>query len=124
MKTILAELDRMATKGQLGKGKFFEVVAAMLSAACGDSVAPPEPTSVPTSLRVTPTVLSLELGETGQLSASIRDQFGAEMFQSVTWSSSQPSIASVGPGGLVEAVSSGTPFRLWHARPGAGGTSE
>ena len=26
MKTILAELDRMATKGQLGKGKFFEPV--------------------------------------------------------------------------------------------------
>ena len=47
------------------------VVVAMLSAACGDSVAPPEPTSVPTSLRVTPTVLSLERGETSQLSASI-----------------------------------------------------
>jgi hypothetical protein len=26
MKTILAELDRMATKGQLGKGKVFEPV--------------------------------------------------------------------------------------------------
>ena len=30
MKTILAELDRMATKGQLGKGKFFETVVKMI----------------------------------------------------------------------------------------------
>ena len=34
MKTILAELDRMATKGQLGKGKFFEpVVKTILETA-------------------------------------------------------------------------------------------
>jgi len=30
MKTILAELDRMATKGQLGKGKVFEPVVARI----------------------------------------------------------------------------------------------
>ncbi|MEE2845109.1 MAG: Helicase associated domain protein [Gemmatimonadota bacterium] len=30
MKTILAELDRMATKGHLGKGKFFEPVVKMI----------------------------------------------------------------------------------------------
>ena len=30
MKKILAELDRMATKGQLGKGKFFEPVVKTL----------------------------------------------------------------------------------------------
>ena len=37
MKTILSELDRMATKGQLGKGKFFEpVVKTIWRRSCLD----------------------------------------------------------------------------------------
>ena len=73
-------------------------------AACGESIAPP----IPTTLTLSPTSLTLALGESAGLSALVSDQFGGAMFEPVTWSSSRPSVASVGPSGIVEAVAPGT----------------
>ena len=85
--------------------------AIILTLSCGDSTAEPEPPPSPvaTSVTVTPASVTLTaIAETILLSAEVRDQNGQVMAgASVTWSSSDPSVASVGSG-VVEAVSDGT----------------
>ena len=71
---------------------------------------PPTPTPVATSITLSATSLSFSsLGETSQLSATVKDQNGATMSgASVTWSSSSASIATVSSTGLVTSVADGT----------------
>ncbi|WP_083925226.1 Ig-like domain-containing protein [Flexithrix dorotheae] len=59
-----------------------------------------------TGVTVNPTSLNLEEGETGQLSATISPANASN--QSVSWSSSNTSVATVNPSGLVTAVAEGT----------------
>ena len=84
--------------------------------ACGEDATgpppppPPPPPPVATTLAVTPASVQLSsLGETAQLSAEVRDQNGRAMpGAAVTWTSADPTVASVDASGLVTAVSNGT----------------
>ena len=70
----------------------------------------PTPTPVATSITLSATSLGFaSLGETAQLSATVKDQNGATMSgASVTWSSSSASIVTVSSTGLVTSVADGT----------------
>ena len=85
-----------------------------LLAACGegeDRVAPPPPAapSVPTTVTISPTTVTLRsLGERARLTATVRDQRGQNMTGfTVTWASSDASVASVTRDGLVTAAGNG-----------------
>ena len=94
------------------------VAAVLLLTACGDEssspTAPPTPptppTPVATSITLSATNLSFSsLGETSQLTATVKDQTGATMSAAgVTWATSSYSIATVSPSGLVTSVGNGT----------------
>lgn len=77
--------------------------------ACGDG-GPTEPDPVATSVVVTPGSTTLQaLGSTAQFSATVLDQKGQAMpGVPVNWSSSNPSVATVGPSGLATASSVGS----------------
>ena len=80
-------------------------------ASCGgdDETVTPAP-SVPTTVTISPAAVTLQsLGETVRLTATVRDQHGQTMTGvNVTWTSSDPSVASVGRDGLVTAAGNGT----------------
>jgi len=88
-------------------GTFFGlIVLALLVGACGGSS---EPTPTVASVEVTPATADREVGETVQLSAAVKDAAGNLMQgQSVTWSSSAQSVASISASGLVTANSLGS----------------
>ncbi len=79
-------------------------------AACGGTESPTEAGPVATTVAISPTTLSFSsIGETQQLTASVRDQNGAIMSgAAVTWMSSASNVASVSSTGLVTAVADGT----------------
>ena len=64
---------------------------------------------VPTTVTVTPdSVVFTAIGQTGQLSAEVRDQIGRPMVDvSVSWSSSDTTVAAVDSAGLVTAAGIG-----------------
>ena len=60
------------------------------------------------TVSVAPASLSLTVGQTGQLTATLRDAAGTVLTgRTVTWSSNQPSRATVNGSGLVTAVGAG-----------------
>ena len=71
---------------------------------------PPPPAPVATSIAVTPASHTLTLiGATVQLSALVRDQNGNRMTgQTITWTSTNTTVAPVNTQGLVRAISNGT----------------
>jgi hypothetical protein len=73
--------------------------------ACGDSTDPPTPETV----EVTPNTAARDVGQSVQLSATVKDASGNILSgQSVNWSSSATAVASVSASGLVVAVSPGS----------------
>ncbi|WP_420617096.1 Ig-like domain-containing protein [Candidatus Palauibacter sp.] len=87
------------------------LLAPLLALACGDGepgTAPPG-TPVPTTLAITPSSAVLAaLGQTVQLTATVRDQTGAVMSGiGVNWASSDGGIVTVDPAGVVTAVGNG-----------------
>lgn len=84
------------------------------ASSCGGTESPTdtgEPDAlIATTLTLSPTALSFSsIGETQQLTATVRDQNGVAMSgASVSWASSSSSVASVSSGGLVTAVADGT----------------
>jgi hypothetical protein len=75
-------------------------------AACGGSS---EPDVEVATVEVSPTTASKQVGETQQLSATVKDAAGTILNgQPVTWSSSAASVASVSSSGLVTAHALGT----------------
>ncbi len=67
------------------------------------------PGPVVTTVLVTPAVLNLNLGETGQLTAEVRDQNGQAIpGATVNWGSAAPGIATVDQNGQVLAVGGGS----------------
>ena len=98
--------------------RYIRLSAVLLLLACGDGgttpTSPPTPptptTPVATSITLSATSLSFaSLGQTQQLSATVKDQNGATMSgASVTWSSSSASVATVSSTGLVTAVANGS----------------
>jgi uncharacterized protein YjdB len=82
------------------------VISASLVACGGDSSAP---TPTVASVEVTPLTASPRVGQTVQLSATVKDAAGQIMSgQSVSWSSSAASVASVSAAGQVTANALGT----------------
>jgi len=79
-----------------------------VAAACGGGGS--TGTQVPGNITVSPTTVALDaVGETQQLTAAVTDQDGATISApSITWSSSNTSVATVTGAGLVSAVGSGT----------------
>ena len=74
--------------------------------ACGGSS---EPDVVVATVEVSPAVESRQVGQTVQLSATVKDAAGSILSgQPVTWSSSAASVASVSGSGLVTAHALGT----------------
>ncbi len=75
--------------------------------ACSDSAEPPAP--VATTITLNRTTVSFDaLGATEQLGATVKDQNGATMSASVTWTSSNSGVATVSASGLVTSVANGT----------------
>jgi len=83
-------------------------LGALALLSCSDAVGPVVPT--PTSLTLqASSVAFTALGQTEQLTASVRDQQGAPMSGvTLTWTSRTESVASVSGTGLVTAVGPGT----------------
>ena len=86
-------------------------IALALLAGCGDDAqnpVDPPPAPRPTTLSVTPdTATFATLGDSLQLTAHVADQFGQSMDVPVTWSSSDPAVASVSAFGWVTATGNG-----------------
>ena len=92
------------------RGALILVTAVAGLTACGGSdgvTEPPAPPSV-ASVEVAPAAASLEIGQTIQLSATTRGTNGSVISgRTVTWSSSEPSVARVSASGLVTGESGG-----------------
>ena len=108
------------------------LAAAGWATACGDGATEPPtpdpPTPDPpraTTLSVTPVTAGLTaLGDTVRLAAEVRDQNGQAMAgATVTWSSGNPSVATVDATGLVTAAGNGT-ATITATSGSAAGTSE
>ena len=92
------------------------ILAAVASAAvlwthaCDGTPPPPPDPPRPTTVTVTPSTAELAaLEATAQLAAEVRDQYGDVMANaSVSWSSSDVSVAAVDGSGLVTAASNGS----------------
>ncbi len=69
---------------------------------------PPPPAPTPHSVSVSPATLALEVGQGGNLSATVRDADDATISATVTWSSSSPATATVSSSGRVTGVAQGT----------------
>jgi hypothetical protein len=81
-------------------------------AACGDSVTtttpvPPTPGTVVHSVTVSPSSVALNVGQSVTLAASVDADAGVAA-RTVTWSSSDATVASVGTDGKVLAIKAGT----------------
>ena len=93
---------------------YTRLIPVLLVLACGDSgtaptTTPTTPTPVATSITLSATTLSFtSMGETKQLSATVKDQNGNTMSgASVAWATSDPSVATVSSAGLVTATANG-----------------
>lgn len=84
------------------------MTAALLSASCDDEILRPEREPV-SRVDVTAPAQSLEVGASLQLGATPRDKGGTALAgRTLTWTSSDTTVASVSPSGLVSARSAGT----------------
>lgn len=101
------------------------VILALTAASCIDHLeqADGDPLGVsdaPASVTVEPGESTLAVGETVQLGATVRDGGDAVLEVPVTWSSSDPDVATVSDGGLVRAEAPGSAKITATAGPAAG----
>jgi hypothetical protein len=83
------------------------LVAGLSTAACGDD---PTTTRPPLGVRITvkPAVLTLSVGETASLEATVQDAQGRALTNSeIKWSSSAPAVVAVSATGTVTALTEG-----------------
>ena len=86
---------------------------ALLTAAigCGSgtpTTSPPPPPPVAATVTVAPTTLALVEGETGTLTATVKDASGATITANVTWSAAPAGVVTVSSSGRVTAVAAGS----------------
>jgi hypothetical protein len=87
------------------------LVAILISCGGSDSTTEPPPpaTPVPTSVQLAAATISLRMGETSQLTATVVDQHGTPMAgQSIAWTSSDTTRITVSATGLARGVRPGT----------------
>jgi hypothetical protein len=90
------------------------VIFAAALLACGggettEPAPPPPPAPVPTSVQLSTATVTLRIGETSQLAATVLDQHGAAMAgQTVAWASSDTTKITVTTAGLTRGVRPGT----------------
>ena len=79
---------------------------ALLIAACGESTAPPSPIA---AVAIVPDSVEVVVNGTVQLRAAMWDAAGrAARDRAVTWTSSNPTVATVSPTGLVTTAFRGS----------------
>ena len=85
------------------------VTALVVAVACSETTQPPPPPPLPVAqVNVSPPTASMTAGTTLQLQATARDAAGTEIpGVAITWSSDDPSVATVAGTGLVNAVIAG-----------------
>ena len=84
------------------------LVWPVLGACAGGDAPPTEPPPVTvTRVSVGPSGLSLEVGQTQRMSATVHYSDGSSQTSEATWASSAPSVATVSSSGVVTAVSTG-----------------
>lgn len=97
----------MARRGSVAP--LFALVTMALLAGCGEPSAPEASVPIVASVTVTPAGLTLAPGEEAQLSATVKGSSGNVLSeQPVTWSSSNPAVATVSPQGAVRALGVGS----------------
>ena len=80
-----------------------------LASCGGGGESPTDPDAQVASVTVSPNQFDLVVGETQQLTATPRDQSGSPLVgRSITWASSEETVASVSATGLVTAVGEGS----------------
>jgi hypothetical protein len=95
----------MIWRGRCLSGLALFALLAVASACLGDST---EPDSAVMSVDIAPDTATLELGETRQLTATLRDAAGRVVDRlGTSWSTSNDAVAIVSQGGLVAAVGAG-----------------
>jgi len=83
------------------------VVVALVSAACKSPTSGPDP-NVPATVLVDPgAALMVSIGDTLELTATVRNASSQVVTTPVTWTSSEPLVASVDGNGVVVAVGNG-----------------
>jgi hypothetical protein len=79
--------------------------------SCGGDISPPKPTTppaTPASITVSPPSVALASGSSISLTATVRDQNGAAMTGvTVSWTSSDPSVATISSQGVIVAARAG-----------------
>jgi hypothetical protein len=94
---------------------------SLLLAACGGDSTGPVPVA---SVSVQAPSQEVDVGSTLQLTATVRDASGAELTnRTVTWTSSEESVAEVSPTGLVTGISAGGPVTITATVEGQLGTT-
>ncbi len=94
----------------------FLALAALLGAGCTKDVPAPQVPATVALLNAGRELILTAVGQTMQLSAWVLDQDGDTLVgQTITWSSSNPSVATVGATGVVQAVANGTTQVTAHA---------
>src|SRR5687767_428640 len=84
----------------------FALTGALLLLSCRDTSAPLAPVA---SVSLTSDVDTLARGSTKQLSATARDAAGAILARrAISWSTSNPAVATVSQSGLVTSVAEGS----------------
>jgi len=102
----------VATVDGTGRVRAVSVGAATISVSAMSRTASVDLTVVPVpvaSVTVSPATFTVNTGQTQQMSAVPRDAAGNALTgRSVTWSSTNTSVATVSPGGLLTAVAAGS----------------
>ncbi|HSG47380.1 MAG TPA: Ig-like domain-containing protein, partial [Longimicrobiales bacterium] len=88
------------------------LAAALAATGCDDTVSPTEPfpnqpPAAVATVTVTPSTLTLQVGDTARLSAVLRSAQGDTLTRTVTWTSTDTARAIVSAAGLVTARAAG-----------------
>ncbi len=101
--------ERPAGRGASPISWLCALTLAALSACVDEEGLPEIERSRPAAVTVTPSSASLSsLGETATFRAQVTDQNGVSFPGAVTWSSGDPAVFTVSPGGVVTAVANGS----------------
>lgn len=86
------------------------LAAASLSAGCGENaVTPPPQAPLPAAVALSVTSVTLDtIGQTVQVTATVRDRAGGNLAAPVTWTTEHPSVATVSSSGAITAVGNGS----------------